>query len=157
MNKTPEELTETASNLAVSILRSLGFECSIASSWDGEEISLMISSPDSGFIIGDNGSRLDDLQYILNRLIVLQAEDAPRIRVDCDRYRERAEAKIVNNARAKAEKVLATGRPFTVGPMNAYHRRLVHSALADMPGIRTVSEEVDSRFKRITICRAEEA
>lgn len=154
--KTPEELKDTATALTSDILRSLGFECSLQSSWDGEEISIMISGgPDSGFIIGDGGSRLDDLQYILNRLIVLQAEEAPRIRIDCDHYRERAEAKIVESARSKAQRVLSTGKPTIVGPMNAYHRRLVHSALADMPGIKTESEDVDSRFKRITISRVE--
>lgn len=152
---TPEQLTEHASNLASSILRALGFECSIASSWDGEEISLMITSPDSRFIIGENGSRLDDLQYILNRLIVLRADDAPRVRVDCDSYRARSEARLIESARGKAQRVLASGKPAIIGPMNAYHRRLVHSALADMPGIKTESEDIDSRFKRITISRAE--
>lgn len=154
MNTTPEQITETASELAGSILRSLGFECSINATWDGEEICLMITSPDSGFIIGDNGSRLDDLQYIMNRLIVLQQEDAPRIRVDCDHYRERAEAKLVETARSKAQRVLSSGKPTIIGPLNAYHRRIVHTALAEIPGIKTESEDVDSRFKRITISRA---
>ena len=146
---------ESAVALTGSILTSLGFECSIAPAWDGEEITLNISSPDSGFIIGEGGSRLDDLQYLINRLIVLKAENPPRIRVDCDNYRAKSEAKLVQTARHKAEKVLAGARPAIMGPMNAYHRRLVHSALADMPGIKTESEDVDSRFKRITISRVE--
>ena len=154
MNKTPEQIAESATELTGNILRSLGFECSIESRWDGEEISLMIASPDSGYIIGENGSRLDDLQYILNRLIVLQSENAPRIRVDCDRYRERAETKLAESARSKAQRVLNSGKPTVIGPLNAYHRRIVHTALADMPGIKTESEDVDSRFKRITISRA---
>lgn len=152
---TPEEYMQTATKLAESILSSLGFECSIAASWDGNEVSLMLQSPDSGIIIGDNGSRLDDLQYLLNRLVTLREPNMPRIRVDCDHYRERSETKIVQSAIQKAERVLATGKPITVGPMNAYHRRLVHSALADMEGVKTESEEVDSRFKRITISRVD--
>lgn len=154
MKMTPEQLTATAQNLAENILRSLGFTCSIEPTCVGGEITLMISSPDSSFIIGENGSRLDDLQYILNRLIVLHDDNAPRIRVDCDHYRERSEAKIVQSARSKAERVLSTGKAVTLPPMNAYHRRLVHSALAEMAGIHTESEAVDSRFKRITISRA---
>ena len=144
---------QTAKALAESILTSLDFTCSISATWDGEEVTLNISSPDSGIIIGEGGSRLDDLQYLVNRLIVLKAENPPRIRVDCDNYRAKSEAKLVQTARQKAEKVLAGGRPATMGPMNAYHRRLVHSALAEMPGIKTESEDVDSRFKRITISR----
>lgn len=151
----PDQFVQSAVNLTSSILSSLGFECSIATSWDGEELTLMLDSPDSGIIIGDNGSRLDDLQYLLNRLIVVKIPNAPRIRVDCDHYRERSEAKIVQSALHKAERVLASGKPITIGPMNAYHRRLVHSALADTPGIHTESEDVDARFKRITISRVE--
>ena len=152
---TPDNIMETAVALASSILTSLGFECNITPAWDGEEVTLHISSPDSGIIIGEGGSRLDDLQYIVNRLIVLKAENPPRIRVDCDNYRAKSEAKLVQTARQKAEKVLASGKPTIMGPLNAYHRRLVHSALADTPGIKTESEDVDSRFKRITISRVE--
>ena len=39
--------------------------------------------------------------------------------------------------------------------LNAYQRRLVHNELATIPGIVTQSEETESRFKRITISRAE--
>lgn len=154
MDKSPEQIAESAKTLTENILRSLGFECSVEMSLVEGEISLMISGSDAGYIIGDSGSRLDDLQYIINRLIVLQAENAPRVRVDCDHYRERSEAKIVQSARSKAERVLATGKPVTLPTMNAYHRRLVHEALAEMPGIKTESEAVDSRFKRITISLA---
>ena len=157
MDTTPttEQYIESALKIAGDILSSLGFECSITPSWDGEEITLMLDTPDSGIIIGENGSRLDDLQYLLNRLIVTQPGTPPRIRVDCDHYRARSEEKIVHVARQKAERVLAVGKPLTIGPMNAYHRRLVHAALADVPGVKTESEAVDARFKRITISRSE--
>ena len=155
MKKTPEEIAATAHSLAESILRALGFDFSLeVSQTEAGEIQLMISGADASYIIGENGSRLDDLQYLLNRLIVLGSDEAPRVRVDCNHYRERSEAKIIQNARKKAERVLASGKPFALPPMNAYHRRLVHSALAEIPGIKTESEDVDSRFKRITISRA---
>ena len=152
---TPDNIMQTAAALAHSILSALDFECSITPSWDGEEVTLNISSPDSGIIIGDGGSRLDDLQYLINRIIVIKTQNAPRVRVDCDNYRAKSESKLLQTALHKAEKVLAGGKPATMGPMNAYHRRLVHSALADMPGIKTESEDVDSRYKRITISRVE--
>lgn len=150
--ETPDQIAEKTSRLIIDILHSLGFESSIeTTSCSPEEISFMLSGRDSRFIIGDGGSRLDDLQYIVNRLVVIGRENAPRIRVDCDHYRERAEDRIIESARTKAQKVLATGEPIVIGPMNAYHRRLVHSALAEMPGVRTESENTDSRLKRITI------
>ena len=124
---------------------------------EGEEngVTLMISSPDARFLIGDDGDKLDDLQYLVNRIVQAEWEDAPRVRIDCDRYRERAEAKLLRRARAKAERVLETGKPLMMERLNAYQRRLIHNELAKMPGIVTESEATESRFKRITISRAE--
>ena len=152
-----EKAEEAAVRVANSILIPLGYTYSISTEATADEengVTLMISSPDARFIIGDEGDKLDDLQYLINRLLQAEWETAPRIRVDCDRYRERTEAKLLRRARSRAERVLQTGRPLQMEKLNAYQRRLVHNELAKMPGILTASEESDSRFKRITISRA---
>lgn len=154
MNMTPEEVKDIVTGFAADVLRSLGFEANIqVESCSNDEISLMISGPDTSFIIGDDGSRLDDLQYLLNRFVVLHSQKSPRIRVDCDHYRQQQEQRVVDAAIRKARHVLKTGRPCTLKPLNAYFRRLVHTSLSEMPGISTQSEEGDARFKRITISR----
>ena len=71
------------------------------------------------------------------------------------RIDQRAEAKLLRRARSRAERVLKTGKPLLMEKLNAYQRRLVHNAMAEIPGIVTHSEESESRFKRITISRAE--
>ncbi len=150
--ETPDPNAQQASKIAADILHSLGFECTVdIAAASPEEISLDVSGPDCRFIIGDGGSRLDDLQYLVNRLLVTSCETAPRVRVDCDGYRAKAESRLVQSAVEKAQRVLAGGNSITLPPMNAYHRRLVHSALAEIPGVSTHSEEGDSRFKRIVI------
>lgn len=150
-----EQLTILAIDAARAILSPLGFTYTLQTEPYEEGISLMIASPDARFIIGDEGDRLDDLQYLINRLVQTKWESAPRIRVDCDNYRERAEAKLLRRARSRAERVLQTGKPLLMERLNAYQRRLVHNALAEIPGICTSSEETESRFKRITISRCE--
>ena len=152
-----QKITDMAVRVANAILTPLGYTYSIETSpTEGEEngVTLMISSPDARYLIGDDGDKLDDLQYLVNRLVQAEWEDAPRIRVDCDNYRERAEAKLLRRARSRAERVLQTGRPLLMEKLNAYQRRLIHNELAKMEGITTSSEETDSRFKRITISRA---
>ena len=150
--ETTDQYAQRASKITADILHSLGFEGTVdVVSCTPEEISLTISSADSRFIIGDGGSRLDDLQYLVNRLLVVSHEDVPRVRIDCDNYRAKAEDRLIQSATEKAQRVLSSGKPVTLPPMNAYHRRLVHSALAEIPGVSTQSEEVDSRFKRIVI------
>ena len=148
-----EHLTQLATEAATSLLTPLGFQFTLRTEPYEDGITLMIDSPDARFLIGEEGDRLDDLQYLINRLIQAKWEAAPRVRVDCDRYRERAEAKLLRRARSRAERVLKTGKPLMMERLNAYQRRLVHNALAAIPGIVTNSEESESRFKRITISR----
>lgn len=150
-----ERLSALAREAAESLLTPLGFSFTLNTEPYEDGISLLIESPDARFLIGEDGDRLDDLQYMVNRLVQAKWSDAPRVRVDCDNYRTRAEAKLLRRARSRAERVLKTGKPLLMEKLNAYQRRLVHNDLATIPGIVTQSEETDSRFKRITISRAE--
>jgi spoIIIJ-associated protein len=150
-----EKLTTLACEAASSLLTPLGFSFTITTEPYEDGISLHLESPDARFLIGDEGDRLDDLQYMVNRLVQAKWSEAPRVRVDCDHYRARTEAKLLRRARSRAEQVLKTGKPLLMEKLNAYQRRLVHNELATIPGISTRSEETESRFKRITICRAE--
>lgn len=153
---TTEEQESAVRGIAEGILNSLGFTHSSLSVVPYEDgLALNIESEDAKYLIGDEGDRLDDLQYLINRIAQEKQADAPRIRVDCDGYRERAEAKLLRRARSRAERVLKTGKPLQMEKLNAYQRRLVHNELAKMEGISTASEETDSRFKRITISRSE--
>ena len=151
-----DRLITLATEATEALLTPLGFDFSIETAPYEAGISLLISSADASYLIGEEGDRLDDLQYMVNRLVQAKWEDAPRVRVDCDNYRARAEAKLLRRARSRAERVLKTGKPLLMEKLNAYQRRLVHNDLASIPGIVTSSEETDSRFKRITISRAEE-
>lgn len=153
---TAERLTTLATEAATNLLTPLGFDFSFTTEPYEDGISLLITSADARFLIGDEGDRLDDLQYMVNRLVQARWEEAPRVRVDCDNYRARAEAKLLRRARSRAERVLKTGTPLLMEKLNAYQRRLVHNELATMAGIVTQSEDTDSRFKRITISRAED-
>ncbi len=148
-----ERLKTLATRTLEALLTPLGYDFTYTADETEEGLTLMIESPDARFLIGDNGDRLDDLQYLVNRIVQAEWEEAPRVRVDCDRYRERAEALLLRRARSRAERVQKTGKPLLMEALNAYQRRLVHNALAQMEGIVTESEQTESRFKRITISR----
>ncbi len=147
------ELEQLATETLQSLLSALDFEYTITVQNYEDSLCLMINSPQAKFLIGEDGDRLDDLQYLVNRSMQCVQPDATRVRVDCDEYRERQEEKLLRRARSRAESVLKSGKPLRMEPLNAYQRRLVHNALADMEGIATSSEDVDSRFKRIIISR----
>ena len=130
------------------MLVKLGFEAEveIEEAFDGP--CLQIISRDGRFLIGRGGDRLDDLQYLVNRIVQKKIPDAPRLRVDCDRYREQQEARLVDSVREVAERALETGERQETKPLNAYHRRIIHNALKQM-GLQTASEETKARYKRI--------
>ncbi len=144
---------EHAKDILTKLLQSLDCEFEIETLSSEEGSCLMIASPQAKHLIGENGERLDDLQYLVNRSMQCTNPDAERVRIDCEGYRQQSEEKLLHRARSRAESVLATGNPLRMEALNAYQRRLVHNALAQIEGIKTSSEDIDSRFKRITISR----
>ncbi len=145
------DATTDAKEALASMLEKLGFKVEIeVTGASGHEL-LNIISEDSALLIGRNGDRLDDLQYLVNRITRASHPDAPRYRVDCDGYRAEQEQRVADKALKLAEKVRESGRELWMNPMNSYHRRLVHNALVDDPEIETLSEDTDSRNKKILI------
>ena len=142
---------DDAKEALTSMLGKLGFEFEVEVSGDpGNEI-LNIVSENSALLIGKNGDRLDDIQYLVNRITRNAHPDAQRFRIDCDGYRAQQEQRVADKALRLADKVRESGRELWMNPMNSYHRRLVHNALVDDPEIETVSEDTGSRNKKILI------
>lgn len=142
---------EIAEQSLKSLLASLGFSADIEVTETDGIVCLNISSPDSQYIIGGDGDRLDDLQYLVNRMIQRKMEDAPRVKVVATITGSATKPVCWKRPGSLAERVQESGKPMKMPPLNAYHRRLVHNALQSMEGIVTESEEGDSRYKRITI------
>jgi spoIIIJ-associated protein len=112
---------------------------------------LNIHSRESGRLIGRDGEVLDDLQYLLNRILNRGEEGAANVIVDVEGYRQKEKQDFLGRIREKAEEVRRTGRPVVLAPMNSFDRRLVHQAFADDPEIATHSEEGSARLKQITL------
>jgi len=137
------------------MLGHLGFEVEVAFEEADEGVTLQLGSADSSYIIGKNGDRLEDIQYLVNRITSLKDENAPRIKVDCDNYRATQESQLLEKTIDLAHKVKEDGRPARTRPLNAYYRRIVHTALKEIDGIKTSSPEGNDRYKRIKIESAE--
>ena len=145
------EAISAAHQILENMVTNLGFSATIEEQ-DGEEgASLQITTEESSLLIGKHGERLDDLQYLVNRILQKKMEDPPRIRVDCDHFRVRQEEKLVATAQELAEKAKESGKPMKMRPLNAYHRRLVHNALIDDDEVETVSPKSEDRLKCILI------
>ncbi len=146
MSLTPRETLDT-------MLGFLDFVCDIKEFERDGALTLQIYTTESERLIGRHGETLEDIQFLLNRLLQTADKDAPRVQVDVEHFREMREDNLVQKVRQMAESVRLTGRSVILEPMNAYDRRIVHNAFKDDPEVATWSPPDDSRVKRITLRR----
>lgn len=142
---------ESATKILDTMLGHLGFTATIEVQETLDGPCLQIHSGESEAIIGKDGERLDDFQYLVNRILRRHSPKAERIKVDCSHFRSIQEDQLNDEIKGIAERVKASGKPFEMRPLNAYYRRLVHNILADDPQIVSHSPAGDDRLKRILI------
>jgi spoIIIJ-associated protein len=114
---------------------------------------LNIHSREASRLIGRDGEVLEDLQYLLNRILNRSEEGVTHVIIDVDGYRQKEKQDFLGRVRELADEVRRTGRPRVLDPMNSYDRRLVHQAFAEDPEIVTQSEASVERLKQITLVR----
>jgi spoIIIJ-associated protein len=142
---------ESANKILDTMLGHLGFTATIEVQETHDGPCLQIHSGESEAIIGKDGDRLDDLQYLVNRIVRRHLPKAERIKVDCGHFRAIQEDHLNEEVKGIAERVKSTGKSFQMRPLNAYYRRLVYNVLAADPQIVSHSPQGDDRLKRITI------
>jgi spoIIIJ-associated protein len=142
---------ESAKRILDTMLGHLGFTATleIQETEDGPAIQVMTN--ESELLIGKDGDRLDDFQYLVNRILRRHLPKAERIKVDCEHFRAMQEDKLSTEVKGIAERVKASGKAFRMRPLNAYYRRLVYNALLNEPEIEAHSPGGDDRLKRIAI------
>ncbi len=147
MNPTPHELLDT-------ILGHLDYAFDIQEApLEGEIVTLQVYTGEAERLIGRDGEALEDLQFLVNRLLQAKNRQAPWVIVDVEHYRAMRQDGFLHKVQALAEQVRITGHAVQLEPMNSYDRRLVHNAFKDDPQIMTISPPDDARIKRITLAR----
>ena len=108
---------------------------------------------ESGRLIGRDGHTLAAIQYLVNLLVNKRFGTTRAVLIDCAGYRGRLKAQLEKLAKETAREAQRTGEPMTLDPMVAADRRVVHTALRDWPGVRTVSvdEDPETGMKRVQI------
>ncbi len=104
-----------------------------------ESISLNIEGDDLGILIGRRGQTLSCLQYVVRLIVGHQKRSWLPIIIDVEGYKQRRYQALQVFARQMAEQVNAKKMSFTLEPMPAYERRIIHMALAEHQGVITES------------------
>ncbi len=82
---TQEMLDDARTKLAM-MLDYLGLEAEVRSEAGNNKINLIVSSSDAGRIIGRKGQSLENLQFLLNRMMQKNDVNYPKVYVDIDGY-----------------------------------------------------------------------
>ena len=144
MSQTPTEVLDT-------ILGYLGFVVEIQEqNRDGNHI-LQILSHEPERLIGRRDEVMDDLQYLVNRVLAAHVPPGPRVIVDVEHHRAMRDDALLEKVQHLAQAVRSTRRPIQTDPLNSYDRRIVHNAFKDDPEVATWSPQDDARLKRITL------
>ncbi len=115
-----------------------------------DNLVVQLSGPDSARAIGREGQVLEAIQHLVITAAIHSNIPKRRIVIDIERYRERREQKIQDDAAYHADGVVDSGKPYDLPPMTPRERRLVHMTIAEMDGVRTESVgSGEERFVRI--------
>ena len=138
------------------LLSRMGFDAKVTVAVREEgKIGLDVESDNSAILIGKQGSTLEAVQLIVNLAAQRIGLRDTRIIVDAEDYRVRRQKNLIRSAKRVAQQVRSSGQSQLLEAMNPYERRLVHTALAKMRDIATISEG-EGLYKRIRVCYRDE-
>ena len=146
---TPEDesgMADVTRDVLETLLSLMGMDVSVVSSAksfavgeDTAPIAFDIEGDDLGILIGRRGQTLSCLQYVVRLIVGHQTEDWVPIIIDVEGYKQRRYEALRALARRMAEQVKLERTPFTLEPMSAYERRIIHLTLAEHLDVTTQS------------------
>ena len=104
-----------------------------------KRILVNINGEKIGNLIGYRGEVLYAIENILKAIANKKSENRVIVRLDIENYKEKRVKVLEEFANKKARIVEKTGKMITLEPMQAYERKVIHSALQNNPNVETRS------------------
>ena len=164
MTNDREDLAEKASEFLLGVLERMGISADIEVREEADRIVLEVQTADTELVIGRRGVVVDALQHVVNKVVYREragrdkaapaSERGKPFVVDAGGYRDKQVERLRALAQRTAEKALATQSIVELSPMSPHDRRIVHMAIAEIPGLTTRSEG-DGDDRHILVVPAE--
>jgi spoIIIJ-associated protein len=107
---------------------------------ESPEVVVDFSGPDADLLVEAHAELLNALEHLVLKAVRLEEDLFGKITFDCLGWRQERIDELRLMAQVAADRVVETGSPFPLGPMNPRERRIVHLALRDRSEVRTASE-----------------
>lgn len=164
-----EDLAEKASDFLLGVLERMGISADIDIKDDADRTVLDIQTGDTELVIGRRGVVIDALQHLVNKAVFKDkerpergADEGPTARrgkalvVDAGGFRDKQVERLRGIAQKMGEKALQTKQIVELQPMSPHDRRIVHMAIAEIPGLSSRSEG-EGEDRHILVVPAEAA
>src|SRR5258708_8252250 len=83
---------------------------------------LQVFTAENEALIGPHGETLEDLQFLLNRILQSQDRNAPRVQVDVGHWRAMRDDNLRQRIKQIAQTLQATGLPVNLEPTTPHDR-----------------------------------
>lgn len=148
--ETQQIIAEKGKEFLEKMFAQMGLIVMIEKMFTSDKITFQVHGEDLGILIGKHGQTLDAIQYLTNLVAHKEVSGHCHIVVDVENYRSRREETLINLAKRLAAKVKRNRQKVSLEPMNAFERKIIHTALHDDKHIVTESAG-DEPFRHIVI------
>jgi len=137
-----EDLAEKASEFLLGVLERMGITADIDIKDDNDKTTLEIQTQDTELVIGRRGVVIDALQHLVNKAVYKERRDEKTkpLVVDAGGFRDKQVDRLRGIAQKMGEKAIQTKQIVELQPMTPHDRRIVHMAIAEIPGLSSRSE-----------------
>ena len=106
----------------------------------GAATILKVSGEHMGALIGRRGETMESLSYLASLVVNRMEGPYVKLGLDVGGYRNKREDDLSALAKRIADRVIRTGCYYEMEPMNPYERHIIHTAVADIEGVRSESK-----------------
>lgn len=131
------------------VAAALGIQVTISVEDGDNGPRLNIAGDEAELLVRHRGEPLKALQHVVDMAYGRSLPDDQRVFVDALEYRKGKDVELRQMAKLLAAKVKETGLDQQLGPLNPYERRIVHLAVAEVPGVTT--ESVGDAFSKTVL------
>lgn len=135
-----------------SVTAAMGLESKVTVEPLDDGTRIVIAGAGCEVFLRRRAAALDAMQHLVNAAFRRQ-HPGRHIVVDCLDYRRGKDAELRETARLLVDRARETGEPQEIGPLNPYARRIVHLAIAELPGAS--SESIGDAFTKTVVITAD--
>jgi spoIIIJ-associated protein len=150
INRFPDDPVDLGRSVLQNIIDRITTDAQISVDESSERILFNVEGGNAAVLIGKRGQTLEAIQYLVEKIVNKRIEARVRLQIDVEGYMETRRTNLQRLAERLAEKSKRTGKPVTIGQMNAQDRRVVHLTLKDDNGVRTQSMG-DGYYRKLVI------